>query len=219
MSVPSHGDMYESLRNRELALRGAGALALGLTALLFGIDVTSFLLLYALYVGFAMVLTTPLMFIADRSSELETPVWQDFIVVALLMAALWGLAVLWPLWAVWSGVRELDEPPMTAVAYLAAAGTIGVMMYGALQTGLRYRQLPAEARREMNFKQPAVERALCIIAFVIFGPYVFMAVQLAGEVWSPLGRPAVALVITYAVCEAYPFAATLADRVLAVRKA
>jgi len=209
-----HDDLYHELRMRELALRGLSALAIGLAALVFDVDVQNFLLLYALYVGFAMFVTAPLMFVADRAPDLDVPAWKDYVTAVVAMVVVWGLVVLWPLWAVWGSLRGQQQAAMTVWGVVAMAGTVAVLFGSALATARSYQRLPETERRAIDFKRAMAERAICFGVFIFLGPSIFDTVRWFGAIWSPFADSGIALVITYSLCEAYPFAMTLATRLL-----
>lgn len=208
---------YRHLRSQTLVFKAASAFVIGLAALLFDVDVPSFLILYALYVGFAMFVTAPMMFVADRHERLEGQAIRDFAVSTTAMFGLWVVAVLLPLWTIWSGIAESSAIELPHIAWSAISLPAAASLLVAWFNGWRYARMPVRDRVAIGFARPVFERALCIVAFVVFGPVIFEALVLLGAEFSLLAKPATAMVIAYAVCEAYPFAAALMDRVLAAR--
>lgn len=200
-------ELFGALSNREIAARGLTTFAFSLGTLILGLGAVAFALLYALDVGLRMVLIGTVSFVRFQRSKGEARA-SDAFWGALFLTFLWLLLVVLPVLGVWTGAAGIP-----AGAALRALD-LRVGLLALLLLGLAVRQARHEARQPEQpgptLYQPVLSRALRIAAFVFFGPFVFTFLRAAGS-----SEP-VAIALTWALAEAYPFVATLIDRGLHV---
>lgn len=202
-------ELFGAMPNVELAARAALAFVLALGTLVLQLDAEPFALLYSLDVGFRMVLTGTVSYVRFNRSRGEVhrldPFWG-----ALFLTLIWLGLVFVPVVGIWASVsaRTLGGKLSTVLGSF----DLGVAGLALLLLGLAVRQARAEAREPERegptLYKPVLARALCIAAFVFFGPPVFGLLRESG-----VSEPT-ALAVTYALSESYPFVATLIDRAL-----
>lgn len=195
------------MSNVELLARAALTFTLALGALLLRLDAEPFALLYALDIGFRMVLGGTSSYVRFNRSRGEfhrnDPFWG-----ALFLSLIWLGLVFLPVAGIWApNSARLLGGKLGAVL---GSFDLRVAALALVLLGLAVRQawvqwhLP-EPEGPHLFK-PVLARALCVAAFVFFGPPVFTVLREGGA-----SEP-VAMAVTYALSEIYPFVATLIDR-------
>jgi len=213
--------LYGHLRNRDLLLRAAVVIAVSSSGLLFALEPAVFALLYLIQLGLAMGVTAPIMFDADiEAASLRERIANDA-TAGVVMAVAWLLVVVVPIFGIWiAPALAPGEALLPALTHLPSLPwsdlllPIAVLAAVAVARGITY----ARASRNgvaPDLKKPFMHRVLCVAAFVFFGPTIYgvvMAVGHALPALSALAAPTTAIVLTYALCEAYPFLATLVDR-------
>jgi hypothetical protein len=175
-------------------------------------------MLYALQIGMAMIITGSMMFAADRSSLPGQGGRGELVLVTGVLALAWLVAVFVPFTAIWVlPTVAPGEPLFPGVLQLGALDWAELMLPTAVLAGLAavsgasYARA-ARAGRAPDLKRPFLHRAICLAAFVFFGPTIYGFVMAVGELMAWPLSPSHAIVLAYASCEAYPFAATLVDR-------
>lgn len=203
-------ELFGAMSNAEIAARAALTFALALGTLVLQLDAEPFALLYSLDIGFRMVLTGTVSYVRFNRARGEVhrldPFWG-----ALFLTLIWLGFVFLPVTSVWAP----DSARLLGSKLSAVLGSfdLRVAALALLLFGLAVREARAEARlpeREgPTLYKPVLARALCIAAFVLFGPPVFVLLRESCGASEP-----VALAVTYALSESYPFVATLIDRAL-----
>lgn len=215
----ARGELYGHLRNRDLLLRAATAIGVSLTGLLFTLAPADFALLYLIQLGLAMVVTAPIMFNADMDAATWRTRLANVATAVAVMAVSWTLLVVVPVFATWIGPSvapgEALLPAMARLPSLEWHGLLAPIAALAILAVVRGRTYAVASRNGVapDLKRPFMHRVLCVAAFVFFGPSIYGAITLVGSAVPALAEPTNAIVLTYALCEAYPFLATLFDRI------
>jgi hypothetical protein len=203
-------ELFGALSNRELAGRAAATFALASAVVVLRLERAPFALLYAFDLGLRMVLVGTVSYVrfhrAKGNARRADAFWG-----ALFLTLLWALFVLLPVAGVWAPAL-----PRTLIPRLGAVLSSGFDLRVALVALVLLALAVRRARREARLPEepgptlykPVLTRALCVAAFVFFGPGAFAALQALGA-----DEPA-AMALTYAASETYPFVATLIDRAL-----
>lgn len=205
-------ELFGSLSNRELLSRAALTFTFSLGTVVLQLGCAAFALLYAFDIGLRMVLVGTVSFTRFGRSK-GTYRRGDVFWGGAFLTGLWLLLVALPVTVAWASLGRLADPrPHSGLSVLAAALDLRVAALALLLLALAWRQASEEARQPERpgptLYKPVLARALCIAAFVFFGPTVFFGLRDAG-----VSEPT-AVAVTYALSETYPFLATLIDRLL-----
>lgn len=214
------GELYENLPTRDLLLRGGMAFVVALAAWGFSLGIEAFAALYALQIGMGMWISGTIMILADQPPKDRRALAPWFVMIMLVA---WTLLVVLPFTGVWlapgqplfpAGVRTLMHLPwgelaLPSLVLAGFASARGVAYWRAVHAA------PGAPRPDL--KKALMHRVVCVAVFLFFGPGILAVVQSGGVVWPPLANPSNAIVVTYALCEAYPFIAPVIDRVGARR--
>ncbi len=199
-------ELFGTLSNREIAARGLMTFGLGLATLILGLGAVAFAALYALEVGLRMVLIGSVSFVRFQRSKNDARATDAFW-GALFLTILWLLLVVLPVLTVFA---PLGNPPGALLQALdLRVGGLALLLLGRAVHQARHEARQPEQPGPTLYR-PILSRALRIAAFVFFGPFVFTFLREAGLSES------LAIALTYALAETYPFAATLIDRGLHV---
>jgi hypothetical protein len=209
-------ELFGALSNREILARAGLTFALCSCTLLLRLGCAAFALLYVYHLGLRMVFGGAGSF-ARFGRARGTYHRGDALWGAFFLAVLWLLLVALPVLGMWAPLGQIDaaETPRRSSVTLAALGAgldQRVLALALLLLAAELYRARVEARQPEEpgptlFK-PVLARALCVAAFVFFGPTVYVGLREAG-----LDEPA-AVAVTYALSETYPFVATLIDRLL-----
>jgi hypothetical protein len=206
-------ELFGALSNRELLARAALTFTLALGTVAFQLGGVAFALLYAFDIGLRMVLVGTVSFTRFGRSKGTYRRGDVFWGVAFL-TGLWLLLVVLPVVGAWStlGLAAAPRRPSTTLEALVSTLDLRVAALALVLVALAVHQARDEARQPElpgpTLYKPVLARALCIAAFVLFGPSVFFALRESG-----LSEPN-AVAVTYALSETYPFVGTLIDRLL-----
>ncbi len=190
-----------------LARRALEALALGLLPLALQLECEAFALVYSLHLGFGLVLVGTVTYLRDLRRSGPPPGWSDVLVAGGALSLLW-LVVFLAVTAAWAALP--GRPVFASLAVTARhvdARVVAAALASLAWAVRRMRRVAAGPETpDGGLAQPVLVRALCVAAFVFFGPPAF-------ELFRALGATeALAVGLAYALSEAYPFLATLIDR-------
>lgn len=193
-------ELFGALSSRALTARALSTFALASATCVLGLERAPFAVLYALDLGLRMVLAGSVAYARFNRAK-GYPRRSDAWWGAFFLGVLWLLFVFLPVTLMWVPVTQ-----RTLAGILDWRFVLGALVVSALA----WREARHEARRPeepgATLYKPVLMRALCVAAFVFFGPGVFSLLSALGA-----GEPA-AMALTYAASETYPFVATLIDR-------
>lgn len=196
---------FGSVPPATLARRAAGVLALGLLPVALQLGCEAFALLYGLQLGLGMVLIGTTVYARDQRGSGRPLTLQEVAVAAGILAFGW-LVILLMLAEAWSA----DEPVFVSLVSALKHVDGRVLAAAAVLAAWAVYRARVLARQPVSpdgsLDQPVTARALCVVAFMALGPYVYELFRALGAS-EPLG-----VALAYGLSEAYPFLATLVDR-------
>ncbi len=212
-------DLFGNLDQRQLLLQAMASFAFGLTGLLFAMTPASFVLAYLLQLWVVACLAGSLMFWSDVKHKAGNPGPTKSITSAVVVfTIIWGLGVALPMGSTW---LEITAPTATALWPIVARAAPTLLFSLPFFVFMSWRLLhhyeqEKRSGKTPNPKKPVWHRAICVFAFVIFGPFIYrLADEMLAESWPTLAeerRLSFAIVIAYACCETYPYLAALFER-------